>query len=349
MGEQVLSPAEQKEKNAEAVDNRIRLLSIWLSSRKELQASIKRWVIYSDDDALTMGKTTLQTKNDAMEKPVYESLRDNIGDHVIPLRIMHYGGDKHLRCSPDGTLNFVWHNKACKCGANTDSLDPSKTMLSSLSLDAVDVEHLVSDITRREYDDCVQALELDRKNGMVNVPKVRVEHTEEEEMQFAQQRLDANKASHKFQETKTKREALLKRLEGPSPKAPPGMFGPSASDSDSSCSGAPEPPSPPRSLPVPDLVSAPDSDPESTPSRSSSSGFWSSPGSATRSCSAGRSRSRSPELLPRVKRSSSVGPARPRSRFRTRTPERVWKSPTTSLITRFKGVTRRRSNSVGTL
>merc|ERR1711964_739527 len=326
-----------------AVDNRIRVLSIWLSSRKELQASIKRWVIYSDDDALTMGKNMLQTKNDAMEKPVYESLRDNIGDHVIPLRIMHYGGDKHLRCSPDGTLNFVWHNKACKCGANTDSLDPSKTMLSSLSLDAVDVEHLVNDITRREYDDCVQALELDRKNGMVTVPKVRVEHTEEEERQFAQHRVDTNKASHVFQETKTKRKALLIRLKGPSPTCR-GLFD-SVSDSDSSSSAPEAEPSPPS---LPGLVSDLESS-SSTPSPSRSSGFWSSPGSATRSCSAGRSRSRSPELLPRVKRSSSVGPARPRSRSRTRTPERVWKSPTTSLITRFKGVTRRRSNSVGTL
>merc|ERR1711964_555854 len=275
-------------------------------------------VIYSDDDALTFGRNTLQAKNGAMEKPVYESLRDNIGDHVIPLRIMHYGGDKHLRCSPAGTLNFVWHNKACKCGANTDSLDPSKTMLSSLSLDAVDVEHLVNDITRREYDDCVQALELDRKNGMVTVPKVRVEHTEEEERQFAQQRVDTNKASHKFQETKAKREALLIRLKGPSPTCR-GLFD-SANDSDSSSSAPSPEPSPPS---LPGLVSDLESS-SSTPSPSRSSGFWSSPGLATRSRSAGRSRSRSP-TLPRVKRSSSVT-----ARSRSRTPtQRVRQSPET--------------------
>merc|ERR1711964_731415 len=107
-----------------------------------------------------------------------------------------------MGCSPDGTLNFVWHNKACKCGANTDSLDPRKTMLSSLSLDAVDVERLVNDITRRQYADCVQALEQDRKHGMVkvSVPKVRV-HSEEAEKLFAKQRVAANKASGVFRAT----------------------------------------------------------------------------------------------------------------------------------------------------
>merc|ERR1711964_552289 len=209
-------------------------------------------------------------------------------------------------------------------------------MLSSLSLDAVDVERLVNDITRRQYADCVQALEQDRKHVMVkvSVPKVRV-HSEEAEKLFAKQRVAANKAPDVFRATMAKREALLVLMVGPSPTAPRKMFGASGSDSDSD-SSADTP-----VAPVPELVS----DDSSTPrSRSSTFGGSSTANSTSRLPSTSPSRSGSPkQQLPRVKLPSSFTEIKRRSPRVSTSP----KSPSKSLIAeRLTSLTAGRSSSV---
>merc|ERR1711964_499015 len=214
-------------------------------------------------------------------------------------------------------------------------------MLSSLSLDAVDVERLVNDITRRQYADCVQALEQDRKHVMVkvSVPKVRV-HSEEAEKLFAKQRVAANKASGVFRATMAKREALLVLMEGPSPTAPRKMFGASGSDSDSdSSAGA-------SAALVPELASDSDSSTPATPPRSRSSSFGgsSTANSTSRLPSTSPSRSGSPkQQLPRVKLPSSFTEIKRRSPRVSTSP----KSPSKSLIAeRLTSLTAGRSSSV---
>jgi len=230
-------------------------------------------VTISDDDALSMGKKTLQSKNAMMERHVYKSLYETIGERHVPLRISHYGGaksEKHLRCIPksiSGNTNTrAWHTKACNCGAKVDA----RTGVLS-SLDAVDVERLVNDIIHRQFRHCVDALDLDRKNGMVSVPKVRVSilRSEQEKIQNAKRRKAENEVSPSTAKKLAIRKARDERLEeGASPvAAPTGMFGASASDTDSdSSASAPSRPS------LPELVPESES-PTFTPPRSRSSSF----------------------------------------------------------------------------
>merc|ERR1711964_231609 len=62
--------------NKEAVDDRIRLLSIWMFSQPKIQTAINRWVLYSNDDAITMGKEGVEGKNSCWGKDgnIYNSL-----------------------------------------------------------------------------------------------------------------------------------------------------------------------------------------------------------------------------------------------------------------------------------